>query len=208
MSTYTGPQTAQHDNSKMYDNSQMYNQSRMHNNSRMYNNSRMCDNSQMHAQSQMHDNSRMHDYSRMHDHSRMYDNSRIHDHSEMHDNSQMCGNSRMYGNSCMRGYGIATHPGHVVCADNVGVECTCLTVHPDTQLGLRVNRGCFTGSVADFLAAVRDKPKDDMWRDAYPELLYGLVYAVTVALERYPIEGVPMDLVHEAQAMTAKGGTR
>jgi len=144
------------------------------------------------------DNSRMYGDSRMHGNSTMYGDSEMHNNSVMHGNSQMRGNSRMYGNSEMCGNGIASHPSHIVSADMVGDDCSCLTVHPDTEIGIRVNRGCFTGSVTEFLNAVAEKPEDNPWRELYPQILYGLVCTVAKMLELYPIGEVPMDRVEDA----------
>jgi hypothetical protein len=134
----------------------------------------------------------------MYDNSRMYDNSEIHGYSRLYGNSEMRGCSRMHGNSEMHGDGIATHPSHIVCADMVGDECSCLTVHPDTEIGIRVNRGCFSGTVEEFLDTVAEKPKNNPWRKLYPQILCGLVSTVAKMLKLYPISEVPMYKVEES----------
>jgi len=121
---------------------------------------------------------------------------------QVYGNARVYNNTRVFGNAWVSGDARITH--RLFTARGVGNDNSILTVHLDAVIGIRVTRGCFSGTVKEFLDAVKQKPSDDLWRDIYPELLYGIVYALVVEAENNPVDDVPMKLVRAAQRLTLK----
>jgi NDP-sugar pyrophosphorylase family protein len=119
----------------------MFDNSRMHDNSKMFNNSKMYDNSEIY------DNSRMYDNSILQNNSRMFDNSRMHDNSILQD-------TELHGNAVIRGEGlIESVADYMLLGPAISSE-NFTTAHRDTKIIVRVNTGCFSGSIDEFKAAI------------------------------------------------------
>ena len=61
------------------------------------------------------------------------------------------------GNAVVFGDANLTKTEDITVFQNFGSAARTLTAHTDSKIGIRVNTGCFSGSVAEFLAAVEEK---------------------------------------------------
>jgi hypothetical protein len=51
---------------------------------------------------------------------------------------------------------------------NVGRDISSLTLHRDTKIGVRINRGCFSGTLDKFMAKLTDHPSHEFYRQIVP----------------------------------------
>lgn len=62
---------------------------------------------------------------------------------------------------------------------DIGSERGCLTIHSDYKIGVRVTRGCFTGSIDEFLSAVEKTHGDNM---------HGKIYRTAIEMAKVKFE--------------------
>ena len=84
-------------------------------------------------------------------------------------NAQVYGNARVYGNAQVRSYAVISEWKMIFWATNVGSENGTLTVFNGKD-GLIVTRGCFTGTVDEFLSK-SDEVHDDKTKNEYKLLI-------------------------------------
>ncbi|MEG9531512.1 polymer-forming cytoskeletal protein, partial [Mannheimia sp. HC-2023] len=66
-------------------------------------------------------------------------------------NAEVYGDARVYGDAWVRSFAVISERKMIFWASNVGTENGTLTVYNGKD-GLLVTRGCFTGTVEEFLA--------------------------------------------------------
>ena len=84
-------------------------------------------------------------------------------------NAQVSGNAWVYGDACIRSYAVISERKMIFLASNVGSEYGTLTVFNGKD-GLIVTRGCFTGTIDEFLAKSAEV-HDDKTKNEYKLLI-------------------------------------
>ena len=84
-------------------------------------------------------------------------------------NARVSGDARVYGNAWVRSYAVISERKMIFVATNVGSENGTLTVFNGKD-GLIVTRGCFTGTVDEFLAKSAEV-HDDKTKNEYKLLI-------------------------------------
>ncbi|MCT8543978.1 hypothetical protein KZ368_04065 [Glaesserella parasuis] len=74
---------------------------------------------------------------------------------ETEKNLDHSGNARVYGNALVRSFAVISERKMIFCASNVGPKNGTLTVF-NGKYGLIVTRGCFTGTVDEFLSKSKE----------------------------------------------------
>lgn len=59
----------------------------------------------------------------------------------------------------------------IIAVSDIGSERGCLTIHKDNKILVRVNRGCFTGTISEFLDAVESTHSDNVHWKIYKALI-------------------------------------
>ena len=83
------------------------------------------------------------------------------------------GDAKVYGNARVCGQ-IS-----IITILDIGRERGCLTMHLDSKIGVRVTRGCFTGTIEEFLSAVEKTHGDNM---------YGKIYRTAIEMAKIQFE--------------------
>ena len=111
----------------------------------------------------------------------VYGNARVYGDAEVYGDAQVSGNARVYGdaevygdaqvygNAWVRSYAVISERKMIFWATNVGSENGTLTVFNGKD-GLIVTRGCFTGTVDEFLAKSAEV-HDDKTKNEYKLLI-------------------------------------
>ena len=84
-------------------------------------------------------------------------------------NAQVSGNAEVYGDAWVRSYAVISERKMIFVATNVGSENGTLTVF-NGKNGLIVTRGCFTGTVDEFLSKSAEV-HDDKTKNEYKLLI-------------------------------------
>ncbi|MWQ26555.1 hypothetical protein [Glaesserella parasuis] len=78
---------------------------------------------------------------------------------ETEKNLDHSGNARVYGDALVRSFAVISERKMIFCASNVGPKNRTLTVF-NGKYGLIVTRGCFTGTVDEFLSKSKEVHDD------------------------------------------------
>ena len=96
-------------------------------------------------------------------------NAWVFDDARVYGDAQVYGDARVYGDASVRSYAIISDKKMIFWASNVGSENGTLTVF-NGKGGLIVTRGCFTGTVDEFLSKSA-KVHDDKTKNEYKLLI-------------------------------------
>ena len=81
------------------------------------------------------------------------------------------GNARVSGNAQVSGDARVYNQMSIITVLDIGSERGCLTIHKDNKILVRVNRGCFTGGISEFLDAVESTHSDNVHGKIYKALI-------------------------------------
>ena len=99
----------------------------------------------------------------------VYGNALVSGNAQVSGNALVSGNAQVYGNAQVRSYAVISERKMIFGATNVGSENGALTVFNGKD-GLIVTRGCFTGTVDEFLAKSAEV-HDDKTKNEYKLLI-------------------------------------
>ena len=103
----------------------------------------------------------------------VYGNARVSDNAHVSDNAYVSGDARVSGNACVSGdarvSGNACVSGDACVSGNADIlvigpaisSGRYTTAHTDSVIGVRVNTGCFSGSIMEFIDAIERTHKDN-----------------------------------------------
>ena len=100
-------------------------------------------------------------------------------------NAQVSGDARVYGNALVSGSARVSGNAQVYGSRDyltigpLGTRFDTLTLHRDTMIGVRVNTGCFSGTVDEFMARLTEHPEHKLYAAIIPALHAGLVARMT-----------------------------
>ena len=100
---------------------------------------------------------------------RVYGNAWVSGDAEVYGDARVYGNAEVYGDARVRSYAVISERKMIFWASNVGSENGTLTVFNGKD-GLIVTRGCFTGTVDEFLAKSAEV-HDDKTKNEYKLLI-------------------------------------
>lgn len=75
------------------------------------------------------------------------------------------------GNAWVSGDAWVSGQTDIISVSDIGSERGCLTIHKDNKILVRVNRGCFTGTISEFLDAVESTHSDNVHGKIYKALI-------------------------------------
>ena len=92
--------------------------------------------------------------------------------------AQVCGWARVYDSAVVCGKAkIAKTRDHIVLGPSIGESQRYITAHRDSGIGIRVNAGCFSGSISEFRAAVAKTHAENFVQRTQYELFADLIEA-------------------------------
>jgi len=109
------------------------------------------------------DSAQVFDKAKVYGNAQVCDNAWIYGTTRVHDNTRVAGNARafnftqVYGNAYVSGDAWLQNKGDVIWFTPVGSELGTLTAVKTRDGGIHITRGCFSGTVAEFLDAVYKK---------------------------------------------------
>ncbi|HDL6126274.1 TPA: hypothetical protein RS761_002493 [Mannheimia haemolytica] len=99
----------------------------------------------------------------------VYDNAKVYDSAEVYGNAKVYDSAEVWGSAKVRSFAVLSERKMIFWASNVGTENGTLTVYNGKD-GLLVTRGCFTGTVEEFLAK-SDEVHDEKTKREYQLLI-------------------------------------
>ena len=93
------------------------------------------------------------------------ENARVYGSAQVYGDAQVSGDARVSENAQVYGQM------DIITVLDIGSERGCLTIYRDSEIGVRVTMGCFTGSIKEFLTAVESTHGDNMHGKIYKSLI-------------------------------------
>ncbi|MFK5154436.1 polymer-forming cytoskeletal protein [Glaesserella parasuis] len=128
-------------NAWVYDNALVYGDARVYGNACVY------------------DNALVYGDARVYGNARVYGDACVYGDAWVYGNALVYGNARVFGNAWVRSLAVISERKMIFWASNVGSEKGTLTVF-NGKFGLIVTRGCFTGTVDEFLSKSKEVHDD------------------------------------------------
>ncbi|MDO9648259.1 hypothetical protein GIJ74_10495 [Glaesserella parasuis] len=117
------------------------------------------DNALVYGDARVYGNACVYDNALVYGDARVYGNAQVYGNARVFGNAWMCGNARVFGNAWVRSFAVISERKMIFWASNVGSENGTLTVS-NGKFGLIVTRGCFTGTVDEFLSKSKEVHDD------------------------------------------------
>ena len=121
----------------------------VHGNAQVYGNARVYENAWVSENAQVYENARVSEDARVSGNAWVYGNARVHGNAQVYGNAQVSGNALIEKTSDYLVIGPAKSSGRFT------------TAHKDSKIGVRVNCGCFSGTVKEFSEAIEKTHKDN-----------------------------------------------
>ena len=99
-------------------------------------------------------NARVYGDAQVYGNARVYGDARVHGNARVYGDAHVHGNARVYGNAWVYGDAQVSGDAHWLLIGPIGSRMSMMTVTADARIGLRVTTGCFSGSLAEFEAAI------------------------------------------------------
>ena len=144
-------------------------------NAQVYGNARVYGNAWVYGNAQVYGNARVYGDAEVSGNARVYGDAEVSGNAQVYGDARVSGNARVYGNAWVSGnarvrsYAVISECKMIFGASNVGSENGTLTVFNGKD-GLIVTRGCFTGTVDEFLAKSAEV-HDDKTKNEYKLLI-------------------------------------
>ncbi|MDP0146282.1 polymer-forming cytoskeletal protein [Glaesserella parasuis] len=130
-------------NACVYDDAWVYGDARVYGNACVYDNARVFGNAWMCGNARVYGNAWV------------YGDACVYGDAWVYGNALVYGNARVFGNAWVRSFAVISERKMIFWASNVGSENGTLTVS-NGKFGLIVTRGCFTGTVDEFLSKSKE----------------------------------------------------
>ncbi len=157
-----------HGDARVYGDAKISGRARVYGKAQVYDLSAICDDSKVFGAAQVYGNARVAGKARVQGNASIYQNAAVSESAFILDDAEVFGSAQLFGHVCARGqakvFGAAIngsarlqgnasigHGRDVVWFSNVGSEFGTLTVYRTTNNELHVTRGCFAGSLREFL---------------------------------------------------------
>lgn len=138
-------------NAWVSDNAQVFDNAKVYSNAQVFDNAKVCGNTEIFGNAQI------------------YDNAKVSGNARIHGAAKVCGNAWVSGSAFVNSSAFISERKMIFWASNVGSENGTLSVF-NGQYGLIVTRGCFTGTVDEFLSRSK-KVHDDKTHHEYKLLI-------------------------------------
>jgi hypothetical protein len=102
----------------------------------------------------------------------VYGSALVYGSAEVYGSAQVCGSALVCGDGR-----IAKTRDYLVLGPSIGESHRYITAHRDAKIGIRVNAGCFSGTVAEFRSAVSETHAENYAQRTQYELFADLIEA-------------------------------
>ena len=156
-------------NAWVFDDARVYGDAQVSGNAQVFGNAWVFDDAQVFDDARVSGNAQVFGNAWVFDDARVYGNAQVSGNARVYGDAQVYGDALVYGDASVRSYAIISDKKMIFWASNVGSENGTLTVF-NGKGGLIVTRGCFTGTVDEFLSKSA-KVHDDKTKNEYKLLI-------------------------------------
>ncbi|MDG6365531.1 polymer-forming cytoskeletal protein [Glaesserella parasuis] len=154
-----------YDNARVFGDACVYGNAGVYDNAWVYGNAQVYGNARVYGNAWVFGNAQVYGNARVCAHAWVYGKARVYGDACVYGNAGVCGDARVYdiarvfGDARVRSFAVISERKMIFWASNVGSENGTLTVF-NGKFGLIVTRGCFTGTVDEFLSKSKEVHDD------------------------------------------------
>ena len=149
---------------KVFDYAQVCNKAKVFGDAQVYGKARVFDNAWVSDYAQVFNNAWVSANAWVSDYARVYDDVRVYNSARIYDYARVYSAAHVYNHACVGGDAVICDKADWIYVGPSASSRRFTTAHRDAELGVRVNCGCFSGSLAEFAAAIekthQNRPQD------------------------------------------------
>lgn len=134
------------------------------NNAQVYDNAQVCDNARVSGNARVYDNACVCGKAKVCDNARVYDGAWVYNSACIYDDARVYSGAHVNNSAWVSGDAVICDSADWITVGPSTSSRRFTTAHRDVKLGVRVNCGCFSGSLAEFAAAIekthQNSPQD------------------------------------------------
>lgn len=131
---------------------------------KVYGKAKVFDYAKVSGRARVFDNAWVSDYAQVCNNARVYDDAWVYNSARIYDNARVYSDARVCNHACVCGDAVICDSADWIHVGPSTSSRRFTTAHRDAELGVRVNCGCFSGSLAEFAAAIekthQNSPQD------------------------------------------------
>ncbi|WP_448756836.1 polymer-forming cytoskeletal protein [Aggregatibacter sp.] len=147
----------------------VYGNAQVYGNAEVYGNAQVYGNAEVYGDAWVYGNARVYGDAWVYGNAQVCGNARVYGNAQVYGNAEVYGDAQVCGNARVRSHAVISDRKMIFWASNVGSENGTLTVFNGKD-GLIVTRGCFTGTVDEFLSKSAEV-HDDKTKNEYKLLI-------------------------------------
>ena len=149
---------------KVFDYAQVYGKARVFDHAQVSGKARVFDHVQVSGKARVFDNAWVSDYALVCDNARVYDDAWVYNKARIYDDARVYSAAHVHNRALVGGDAVICDSADWIYVGPSASSRRFTTAHRDAELGVRVNCGCFSGSLAEFAAAIekthQNSPQD------------------------------------------------
>lgn len=148
----------------IFHNAQVYGKAKVFDHAQVYGKARVFDHAQVSGKARVFDNAWVSDYALICDNARVYDDAWVYNKARIYDDARVYSAAHVHNRALVGGDAVICDSADWIYVGPSASSRRFTTAHRDAELGVRVNCGCFSGSLAEFAAAIekthQNSPQD------------------------------------------------
>jgi carbonic anhydrase/acetyltransferase-like protein (isoleucine patch superfamily) len=174
---------------RVYGNAQVFGNARVSGKARVFGNARVFGDSWVHGNARVSENAWVHGDVQVCGEARVSENARVYGNAVLSENACVRGNARVYDTALVYGFALVygntkvcgntrvlgeadiSNTNDILTVGIIGSRDDWTTVHKDARIGARVSCGCFTGTLDEFAAKVRETHGNNIHAQEYNALI-------------------------------------
>lgn len=142
----------------------IFHNAKVYGKAKVFDYAQVCDKAKVFDYAQVYGKARVFDYAQVYDNARVYDDVCVYNSARIYDDARVCSAVRVYNHAWVGGDAVICDSADWIYVGPSASSRRFTTAHRDAELGVRVNCGCFSGSLAEFAAAIekthQNRPQD------------------------------------------------
>ena len=148
----------------IFHDAKVYGKAKVFDYAQVCNKAKVFDYAQVSGKARVFDNAWVSDYAWVSDNARVYDDVCVYNSARIYDDARVYSAAHVYNHACVGGDAVICDTADWIYVGPSTSSRRFTTAHRDAKLGVRVTCGCFSGSLAEFAAAIekthQNRPQD------------------------------------------------
>ncbi|HDZ3533350.1 TPA: polymer-forming cytoskeletal protein [Mannheimia haemolytica] len=158
-----------YDNAKVYDSAEVYGNAKVYDSAEVYGNAEVWGSAEVYGNAKVWGNAEVWGSAEVYGNAEVWGSAKVWGNAEVWGSAEVYDSAEVWGSAKVRSFAVLSERKMIFWASNVGTENGTLTVYNGKD-GLLVTRGCFTGTVEEFLAK-SDEVHDEKTKREYQLLI-------------------------------------